>query len=146
MAAVRAFADVGAEQVRNLPQQIRTLVIPFGSGNSATGILTGLQTFDRTAVSVKLIGIGPPRLPWVLERLAGIGIQVPADLELHDLHGTGYARYSDLMPETRDGIRFHPTYEGKVIRYLDEKVPSWWRRDGSVCFWIIGAALHPERN
>jgi len=141
VSAVRAFAEVGGRQVANLPREVSTLVIPFGSGNSAVGILTGLAGYGRSDVAVKLIGIGPPRFEWAAGRLASIGVDMPSDLELTDLHARGWARYSDLMPETRDGIRFHPTYEGKVVRYLDSAAPVWWRRDGSVCLWIVGAPI-----
>jgi uncharacterized membrane protein len=41
-----------------------------------------------------------------------------------------------------DGIVLHPTYEGKVVRYLDEHRPSWWtRRDGSTALWIVGGPI-----
>ena len=46
------------------------------------------------------------------------------------------------MPGQADGIVLHPTYEGKVVRYLDEKAPEWWvRRDGTTCLWIVGGPL-----
>lgn len=140
-ADVRAFSVLGGHQVANLPAEVETLVIPFGSGNTASGILTGLDVYGRHDLAVKLVGIGPPRLEWMLRRLGSIGVAPPPDLELMDLHGSGYARYSDRMPETRDGIVLHPTYEGKVVRYLDTARPPWWERDGRTCLWIIGAAV-----
>lgn len=141
-AQVRAFAEVGGHQVANLPAGVRQLVVPFGSGNSACGVLTGLDMYDRLDVEVKLVGIGPPRAEWLFDRLAWIGVRAPLGLELYDLHSSGYARYSDKMPESRDGITFHPTYEGKVVRYLDEVAPSWWTaRDATTCMWIIGAPV-----
>lgn len=141
-AHLRAFAEVGGAEVANLPAQVRTLVIPFGSGNTATGIFTGLDMHNRLDLAVKLIGVGPDRLRWLLGRLERIGVRIPPDIEHHRLHETGFARYSDRMPETRDGIVFHPTYEGKVARYLDSRAPSWWTgRDGSTCMWIVGAQL-----
>lgn len=140
-ASIRAFAEVGGHQVGNLPADVKTLVVPFGSGNSATGILTGLDMYGRHDISVKLIGIGPPRLEWMALRLARIGVCLPPDVELIDLHAMRYARYADLMPETRDGIVFHPTYEGKVVRYLDATAPAWWARTGTTCLWVVGAPL-----
>ena len=139
---VRAFAEVGGHQVANLPAEVRTLVIPFGSGNSACGVLTGLSMYDRMDLAVKLVGIGPPRLTWLFERLTRINVPIPPDIELFDLHSSGYAKYSDKMPETRDGITFHPTYEGKVVRYLDHRRPRWWTdRDGTTAMWIVGAPV-----
>jgi len=40
---IEAFHRVGAEQVRNLPDHIETLIIPAGSRNSAASILYGLH-------------------------------------------------------------------------------------------------------
>lgn len=98
--------------------------------------------FDRRDIEVKLVGIGPPRAEWLFDRLAWIGVRAPLGIELFDLHSSGYARYSDKMPETRDGIVFHPTYEGKVVRYLDALAPAWWSaRDATTCMWIVGAPV-----
>lgn len=142
-AELSAFHRVGAQQVDNLPPQVETLVIPFGSGNTATSVLYGLALYlpltrpDRLV----LVGIGPDKREWMAERLARLGVTVPPYEHL-DLHGSGYARYGDRMPATLDGIRMHPTYEGKVVRYLDGQAPDWWiRRDGKTCLWIVGGPL-----
>lgn len=141
-AEVRAFAEVGGREVANLPAEVRTVVVPFGSGNSAVGILTGLDMHDRRDVAVKLIGIGPSRLDWMHARLRSIGVTLPASIEHIDLHGSGYAKYADKMAETRDGIVFHPTYEGKMVRYLDSRSPAWWAdRDGTTCMWVVGSPV-----
>jgi hypothetical protein len=142
---LRAFAQVGGDQVDNLPDTVETLVIPFGSGNTAAGVLYGLSRRAPAALKrVVLVGIGPNRLQWLSDRLERLGAErVPgAELEHLDLHGTGYASYGDRMPATVDGIVCHPTYEGKVVRYLDEHAPEWWaRRDGTTCLWIVGGPL-----
>lgn len=140
---VRAFHSVGATQVRNLPRKVSTLVVPFGSGNTAASVLLGLSLHRPPNLRrVVLVGIGPDRRAWLTDRLAALGADMPAGLTHYDLHGTGFARYADKMPETRDGIAFHPTYEGKVVRYLDQHAPEWWtRRDGTTCLWIVGGPL-----
>lgn len=139
---LRAFHAVAARQVENLPP-VETLVIPFGSGNTAAGVLMGIaqrRPADRPQRTV-LVGIGPDRRTWLAERFAVMGLRLPAYEHL-DLHGSGYAAYGDKMPGTADGIRLHPTYEGKVVRYLNEKAPEWWtRRDGSTCLWIVGGPI-----
>ncbi len=139
-----AFHDTGGQQVKNLPAQVKTLVIPFGSGNSAVGVLFGLHRYGAPPAleRVVLIGIGPDRLPWLHRRLSHLGALPTPALDRLDLHGTGYAKYGDKMPETLDGIVLHPTYEGKVVRYLNQHRPDWWtRRDGTTCFWIVGGPL-----
>lgn len=142
-AEVEAFARVGAGQTVNLPDQIETLVVPFGSGNTATGILAGLAEHRPAGLRrVVLMGIGPDRRQWMAARLQSMGVTVPVPVEHIDLHGSGFAKYGDRMPGTADGITLHPTYEGKVVRYLDQHRPGWWqRRDGTTCLWIVGGPL-----
>jgi len=98
--------------------------------------------YDRRDVAVKLVGIGPPRLEWLFSRMERIGVRLGDDITHYDLHSSGFARYSDKMPETRDGIVFHPTYEGKVVRFLDNLAPTWWTaRDGTTCMWVVGSPV-----
>lgn len=139
---LRAFHQIAADQVRNLPDEIKTLVIPFGSGNTAAGVLLGLNQHRPASLErVILVGIGPDRRAWLRDRFERMGVSLPVSRHL-DLHGTGYAAYGDRMPGQADGIVLHPTYEGKVVRYLDEKAPDWWvRRDGTTCLWIVGGPL-----
>lgn len=142
-AAIREFLLVGAAALDNMPRAVRTLVVPFGSGNTAAGLLYGLARDMQRVQRVVLVGIGPSRLEWLEQRLAAVGVRLAGlPVEHIDLHGTGYATYQDKMPEARDGIIFHPTYEGKVVRYLDAKRPAWWTvRDGSACLFVVGGPL-----
>ncbi len=147
-ADLKAFHGLAAHQTRNLPDHIQTLVIPFGSGNTGTGILYGLH--HKAPASLKrivLVCIGPDRQTWAQKRLMQLGAwPPPVPLTLYDLHGTGYATYGDRMPETLDGIRLHPTYEGKVARYLNQRAPTWWTaRDSTTCLWIVGGPLPDTR-
>lgn len=139
---MRAFHQIAADQVTNLPDTVRTLVVPFGSGNTAAGVLMGLnQHRPRDLERIILVGIGPDRRAWLRDRFEFMGVSLPRYRHL-DLHGSGYATYSDRMPGQADGIVLHPTYEGKVVRYLNEKAPDWWvRRDGTTCLWIVGGPL-----
>lgn len=138
------FLEVGAEQVKNLPDEIRTIVIPFGSGNTAAGILYGLSRLraPEELERVVLLGIGPDRSPWLKQRLERVGARYLEFEVTHlPLHGW-FANYSDSMPETVDGIEMHPTYEGKAIRFLDQSGLPWWdRRDGSTLFWVVGGPV-----
>lgn len=141
-AGVRQFLEQDADQVKSLKEQeIKTLVIPFGSGNAATGILYGLHKWDLSP-AVKLVGVGPDKTEWLKNRLNYVGLDYDDfNIEHLPLH-PWFAEYSDRMPETMDGIDFHPTYEGKVVRYLNQLKPEWWtRRDSTTCFWIVGGPL-----
>lgn len=145
-ADVEAFHRSAAEQVHNLPVNVETLVIPFGSGNSAAGVLYGLHRYGPVGVRrVVLVGIGPSRREWLHARLDRLGVDfdlTPVRIEVIDLHAMRYATYAQRMPGQADGIDLHPTYEGKVVRYLDEKSPAWWtRRDGTTALWIVGGQI-----
>lgn len=140
---LRAFLGVGGAQVANLPAELTTLVIPFGSGNTTAGIMYGLSQTPNNLERIALVGVGPDRTEWLYNRLVEVGV-TPAYLppvEHHPLHGW-FAEYSDLMPETLDDIVMHPTYEGKVVRFLNGAKPDWWtRRDGTTGFWIVGGVM-----
>lgn len=139
------FHWTAGAQVENLPPGVRTLVIPFGSGNTGAGVLLGVEKFDAWAQleRIVLVCIGPDRQPWLADRLSVLGVPgASLGCETADLHGSGYARYDQRMFGTVDGIELHPTYEGKVVRYLDEHAPDWWtRRDGSTALWIVGGPI-----
>lgn len=150
-AEVAAFHEVGAVQVANLPGDTSTLVVPFGSGNSATSILYGLARHSPEELRrVVLMTIGPDKWTRTVQRLDTIreatGVDsLPelaargVDVSRVDLHGSGFARYADRMPASRDGIVLHPTYEGKMVRWLDGRQPAWWSDPRGTVFWIVGA-------
>lgn len=164
---VRRFHEVAEPQAISVPDGVRTVIVPFGSANSAMGVLMGLVKYGPPTISrVVLVGIGPNRLRWFTDRAAAIasvggtdilghyGLRTFGDdqgaagrwrgmvmLEHYDLHGTGVVRYSDKRPWKQDGIDFHPTYEGKILHWLDRAQPHWWTpRDGRTLFWIVGSA------
>lgn len=167
-AAVAQFHRVGARQAENVPEGVRTLVMTAGSCNSCVSVLYGLALHaPKSLERVLLLGVGPTRLQWIEDRLAAIGRATGRDLtgyyrrlyhhhaaleadhqtdgsillEHFDLHSTGYATYQDKMPWAADGIEFHPTYEGKAMRYLHSQPDlDWFPAAGpDVLFWIVGS-------
>jgi hypothetical protein len=67
---IRAFHEVGAPQVQNIPKSVKRLIIPAGSCNSCMSILTGLALYPQPQIEeVHLIGIGPNRIKWMQDRL-----------------------------------------------------------------------------
>ena len=171
---IAAFHRVGAWQVSNLPPGVRTLVMTAGSCNSCVSVLAGIAAHPEACGalrSVVLLGIGPTRLQWIEDRLAAIERAHPdlairevfrrdyldhPDLEhehqtdgpitLHhvDLHARGVYRYGDRAPWSQDGIDFHPTYEGKMLTWLNRHRSIPLARDGQVLIWIVGSA--PSRK
>lgn len=142
---LEAFLAVGGEETANLPDEIETLVVPFGSANTACGVLYGLQDHRPAALrDVYLMEIGPSRRDWAAARLEKVGRpMVPDGVRLHyiTLHDV-WASYGDSMPETADGIVLHPSYEGKIARWLNLVSPEYWtRRDNTTCFWVVGGPI-----
>lgn len=170
-ADVEAFHAVGARQVDNVPHDVDTIVIPAGSCNSCVSVLYGIATRRPALLRrVVLVGIGPTRLQWIEDRLAAIesvtgepirGVfrrryyDHPVLEEAHsarggsgeyllehwDLHSTGQVRYSDRVPWELGGVVFHPTYEGKVLAWLERNRDQfgWFWESGRALLWVIGS-------
>lgn len=126
------------------------LVVPFGSANAASGIFWGLAKHGFGSLErIHLMGIGPDKTQWFWERLASAGVEkIDFDMNVEinhiPLHPL-FAEYSDRMPEEFLGIKFHPLYEGKMIRWLNQVKPEFWtRQDGTTCFWIVGSDLNVQ--
>jgi len=139
---VRKFHEVGANQTKNIPDEIEELIIPAGSCNSLTSILLGLSRDRHNLKRIFTIGIGPDKAEWTHERLRYMGVDASKfDFEWrhHSLHDTGFSKYSDhFKGESFDGINFHPTYEAKMWRWLRQN--DYISCDGKTGFWIVGSA------
>lgn len=163
-AEVEAFHALGARQTANVPPDVPVIAMTAGSCNSAVSVLYGLALARPPSLRrVVLVGVGPQRLGFIRDRLrlirdvagvdvlallrprftdhrtreAGWGRSGPVEVDHHDLHARGVVTYADRVPWTEDGIVFHPTYEGKLMRYLARR----WRpaeRDGWLV-WVVGA-------
>ena len=162
---IEAFHRIGAEQVRNIPDDVETLILPAGSCNSTTSILYGIHLFKpKSLKKVYLIGIGPNKIKFIEQRLNSISRIIGENIKCfkrnftnnpelniqedeffdyeyelihHDLHTTGYVSYQDEMPFEFDNIELHPTYEGKVMTYVKDKLPEILTEKS--LFWIIGS-------
>jgi 1-aminocyclopropane-1-carboxylate deaminase/D-cysteine desulfhydrase-like pyridoxal-dependent ACC family enzyme len=72
-ADVEEFHRLGAEQARNIPDEVETLVIPAGSCNTCVSVLYGIAKYPpKNLKRVILIGIGPTRLDFIDQRLRRI--------------------------------------------------------------------------
>lgn len=141
---VEEFHNVGARQVENIPDEVETIIMPTGSCNSICSLLLGLSRNSKNVKRVIAMEIGPDKRDWLKSRLRVLGVDMdnlPFRVKYVTLHGN-YTQYSDKMPEKLDDINFHPTYEGKMIRWIRENggLPS----DGKHLFWIVGGEPRPE--
>lgn len=134
------FHMVGARQVENMPDSVKTLIVPSGSCNTLTSIVLGLSRDSKNLDTLYSVGIGPDRRAWTRERLRVLGVdpdRLPFRWVEKSLHEEG-VKYSDSVKETFAGIVMHPNYEGKVVRHL--------RQAGGLdaglgtAFWIVGSA------
>lgn len=142
---VRKFHEVGANQTRNIPDEVETVIFPAGSCNSICSFLLGLSRDPKNVKTVFAMQIGPDKRDWLTARLRYIGVDVdnlPFRIKWFSLHDSKFAAYSDHMPASFDGIDFHPVYEGKMIRWLKEK--GWIQPDNKTLFWIVGGQPNPE--
>ena len=122
--------------------------------------------------NIYVLGIGPNKIKYVEDRLRLIGESVnldtnifsrdfkhsPKEMEFyrelypnkeyqynivhHDLHLAKYVTYQDEMKFDYEGVEFHPTYEGKTMKYIKQFLPELWN-EGSM-YWIVGSKNRKE--
>jgi hypothetical protein len=156
---IEAFHRIGAEQVKNIPDHIETIIIPCGSCNSVVSILYGIAIYKPKSLKrVLLMGIGnngSNNLSYIPKRLKIIGSvkgknyvddfkfdgkNGKYDIMHHNLNGSGYCTYSDTMPFKTKDIEFHPRYEGKCMNFIYEhkdRFSDYWNE--KTLFWIVGS-------
>lgn len=139
---VSKFHLLGAEQVKNIPSTVETLIVPAGSCNSLVSVLVGLINYNKSVKHLRTYGIGPDKMHWVRERMAFMGYDVEhldRDWQHINLQEIGYCDYQMEIPFDWDGgaIRFHPTYEGKMMSWLAKNNPI--PRDDKHMVWIVGS-------
>lgn len=66
----------------------------------------------------------------------------PFNVHHFDLHSTKYVDYQDEMPYDYHGLEMHPTYEGKVMTYVQERLPHLI--NDKTLFWIVGSKPRKE--
>lgn len=169
---LEAFYRFCAAQVQNIPEDVEVLLVPAGSCNTTLAVLYGLMLYPPKSVrEVCLFGIGPTRVTWFEERLwllelvsdlplcayykrdyphhpdlaqryNQLGVAAKYTLRHFDLHSTGFANWQDEMPERIGALILHPTYEGKLWRYV-QRHPEMFRdklAGGKALLWIVGVA------
>lgn len=160
------FHNIGAIQVQNIPNHITDLIIPAGSCNSATSILLGLMLFYKPNIKrIHLIGTGPSKIDYLTERIermsnilkfdtrifAGLPYKTPSTIPesqmpyqtiFYDLHGDKFCKYEDSMKYRFDNIELHPTYEGKMMTYIEKYLPELINQNS--LFWIVGSEPSKE--
>jgi hypothetical protein len=161
------FHCVGAEQVRNIPDDVEELIMAAGSCNSSSSVLLGLAKYPKPNLKrIHFITTGPSKIEYLTRRLekmrevSGFETRLfknlpyeddmfdpvpqdfPYEVIVHDQQKEGFSVYSDLMPFTFHDIELHPTYEGKIMTYIMQKCPQLIHKKS--LFWIVGS--YPTRQ
>lgn len=162
---VFGFHNIGGIQVQNIPDNIERLVLPSGSCNSTISILLGIYLFrPKSLKEVWLCGIGPDKMKFIKRRLEQCSQVLGEDVEkvfnprsknisfgnrkgainimYENIINSGWTTYDKRVRYHYDGIDFHPNYEGKVMKYVNEKYPEAW--GDKTMFWIVGS--EPKMN
>jgi 1-aminocyclopropane-1-carboxylate deaminase/D-cysteine desulfhydrase-like pyridoxal-dependent ACC family enzyme len=114
---------INEQQVNNLPP-LDHLVIPCGSGLTASSILMGLYRVEKRR---------RPRNVHVVQ-IAGFDRRdaINAPLSYHFVKDTTYP-YARRVPLNYHGIDLDDRYESKAFEWMEKQ-----QLPGRVCFWVIG--------
>ena len=122
--------EITKHQVRNIPQSIKRIVIPCGSGMSLISVVKGLQYYNMG--SIKVIGVQVGKNPIDnLNKFLGIknslfGTDINYEIVKSQLD------YHQMPTDTTFcGIELDPIYEAKCIPFMEK---------GDL-LWIVGKRL-----
>src|SRR5260370_34164827 len=128
-----------------MPDQLESVIIPAGSGNSAVSILYGLHRYPlKSLKKIILMHINKNLVKheqemWERLRACGVGA-LPYQFETHEVFADGYTNYEKLMPFSYHGQEFHPRYESKCWNFIMDN-PTAFRPylNDKTLFWIVGS-------
>jgi len=140
-----AFYESTAQQVQNLPDNLQHLAVTCGSGITASGILYGLQKYNKQVTHVWLLGTAPNREKKVRQRLVDLSFQTGVNCRNYpfnyiDLFAQGMTYEKKIADITCGDISFHRHYEAKTFPWFRDKT------GGRRCFWIVGAEPELLKN
>ena len=113
--------DIIAEQVKNIPNNIKRIIIPIGSGMNFCAVANGLIKYNRFDIQIIGISVGKDPMPIIFKYFPMFNFTE------HKIIRVDY-KYDTGIKETIGGIILDPIYEAKCKEYL---------QDGDL-FWIVG--------
>jgi len=161
------FHYMGANQVRNIPDEVENIIIPAGSCNSLISILYGLAKFKPLNLkNIYLIGIGPNKMKFIQDRLSlikensgintlnfNLGFETndlipsvglsPYNIKYIDIHSIPKYDYQNEVKFTYEDIEFHPTYEAKIMDFISLNNPELM--NPKTLLWIVGSKPRIEK-
>jgi len=115
-----------SEQVQNIPENVRVLYVPVGSGVTLAGVLEGRRKYGGSYHVVGLQPFGYDRTGTVSGICEGMSFEY--DYEFRK----GKYPYAKLHPRNVGSIELDMIYESKAFDMVE------WEKNNSECYWIIG--------
>jgi 1-aminocyclopropane-1-carboxylate deaminase/D-cysteine desulfhydrase-like pyridoxal-dependent ACC family enzyme len=138
-----------AIQVKNLPRELKTLIIPTGSGNSCISILLGLATYNTDFIPEKIVLaiLGTDKELKMRKKIDNhirqglssnkLALQLYENSEKIGIYPTSEYGVKCNPPQEWYGIKFHPNYEAKMWKKLKEDRPDLLVEGTGI--WIVGS-------
>jgi threonine dehydratase len=114
--------DLTSEQVKNIPQEVKRLVVPVGSGITLSGIIQGIKKYNY---NIEIFGITVGANP--LKRLEKF---VPDFSNYCKLFSSKYDYHTKIEEKIGD-INLDPIYEAKCKEFI---------KSGDL-LWIVGKRI-----
>tara|TARA_Y100000034_G_C6676043_1_gene297003 strand:- start:59 stop:652 length:594 start_codon:yes stop_codon:yes gene_type:complete len=132
-----AIFDGVTEQVQNIPDELDNLVVPVGSGIQFTGIIRGLQKYNKKVKRV--IGIAfVDRRKTIDGYLDGFKYEnfpeEVIDFPEYEMHLTKHAYSKPIWEKVGDELMLDSIYEGKSHEWMRENIDE----NEKTLFWIVG--------
>lgn len=140
---VDCFLDSVAKQVQNIPNELDNLVITCGSSISATGIIYGLQLYNKKVKNIYLVGVAPNRVNKIYKNLEQLEDKLNIELmdvkfNYIDLFNTKGFKYEKKEFAKHYDIVLHPNYEAKTYNWLKNNIDCHSQK---TCLWIVGGEI-----
>ena len=123
-----AIFNTTANQVRNLPDNLDLLVVSVASGIQISGILLGLNIYNKNVKRVVGVEMGPTRIKKIKN-------YVDIDVSQLELKPMGIPFSKEISQTIGNGIALDNLYEGKAYQLMKHQLE---KNKKKVCFWIVG--------
>lgn len=121
-----------ARQVQNLPEDLDYLVVPCGSCLMLSGILIGLQKYNKRVGKVVGIQISGFDKRDVVNLAIGQNNRLDYDFRI-----SKDFKYATPCKKSYNGLGLDWLYEGKAFDYM-EKYMANEIKGKNICFWVVG--------
>ena len=136
----KSIFETTANQVQNIPDDVENLIVPTGVAIQLTGILIGIQRYNKKVKNIYSVCVGPTREKKVAEYFKKVYNQEVSQFSPFKMiaHKSPYSKGYDVKV---NGEYIDDIYEAKAydwmkknVNYLNEKT----------LFWLVGKRPRPE--